>query len=249
MGSSSRVPEIGQFSKISVHTHHKDETMTKRTYARIQDWMAKAKYGLLFLTVVAIILGTSFFSGTFYPNAWTVDKIEDAMHKKELNQVTLLGLKEPEFEYTDRTTFVQATGRCVEYLNYTTDRLSRVPTSIIIAMAGVESGWGTSRFALEGNALFGVRTWDKNTPQMKAKGNPDASWGVKKYKTKCQSVKDMIAILNRHPAYKEFRVEREKQLDNGKWNYRRLMVRMNAWSTNPDYHEIILQAIVDSKLP
>jgi uncharacterized FlgJ-related protein len=84
---------------------------------------------------------------------------------------------------------------------------------------------------------------------MKAKGNPDASWGVKKYNTKCQSVKDMIAILNRHPAYKEFRVEREQQLDDGTWNYRKLMVLMNAWSTNPDYHEIILQAIVDNKLP
>ena len=84
---------------------------------------------------------------------------------------------------------------------------------------------------------------------MKAKGNPDAAWGVKKYATKCQSVQDMIAILNRHPAYKEFRIEREKQLDIGKWNYRKLMVRMSAWSTNPDYHEIILQAIVDNKLP
>ena len=83
----------------------------------------------------------------------------------------------------------------------------------------------------------------------KSKGNPDASWGVKKYKTKCQSVADMIAILNRHPAYAEFRIEREKQLDNGKWNYRELMVLLSAWSTNPDYHEIILQAIVDNKLP
>jgi len=137
----------------------------------------------------------------------------------------------------------------VEYLNYTTDRLSRVPTSIIISMAGIESGWGTSRFATEGNALFGVRTWDDNTPQMKAKENPDAEWGVKKYKTKCESVKDMIATINRHPAYKEFREEREDQIDKGKWNYRRLMVRMSAWSTTPDYHEIVLQAIVDSKLP
>jgi uncharacterized FlgJ-related protein len=223
--------------------------MTKRTYAKIQDWMSKAKYGLLFLTAVAIILGAAFFSGTFYPNTWTVDRIEDEMHKKELSQVTLLGLKEPEFDFTDKNTFVKATGRCVEYLNYTTDRLSRVPTSIIIAMAGIESAWGTSRFATEGNALFGVRTWDKNTPRMKALGNPDASWGVKKYKTKCESVKDMIAILNRHPAYKEFREEREDQIDAGKWDYRRLMVRMGAWSTNPDYHEIVLQAIVDSKLP
>ena len=201
------------------------------------------------IVLVAIIIGGSFISGTFYPNVWTVEKIEAEVHEKEMNQVKLLGLKEPEFDFTDKNTFITATGRCVEYLNYTTDRLSRVPTSIIIAMAGIESAWGTSRFATEGNALFGVRTWDKNTPRMKAKGNPDASWGVKKYKTKCESVKDMIAILNRHPAYKEFRIERESQLDDGKWNYRKLMVLMSAWSTNPDYHEIVLQAIVDSKLP
>jgi uncharacterized FlgJ-related protein len=207
------------------------------------------KWVVATIILVTLIIGGSFIGGTFYPNTWTVDKIEDEMHKKELNQVTLLGLKEPEFEFTDKNTFITATGRCVEYLNYTTDRLSRVPTSIIIAMAGIESGWGTSRFAQEGNALFGVRTWDDNTPRMKAKGNPDAEWGVKKYKTKCQSVKDMIAIINRHRAYKEFREEREDQIDDGKWNYRRLMVRLGAWSTNPDYHEIVLQAIVDSKLP
>ena len=215
---------------------------TKKSNSTIK-WVA-----LTIILLVMSIVG-SFTGGTFYPNVWTVEKIEAEVHKKELSQVQLLGLKEPEFEYSDKATFLTATGKCVEYLNYTTDRLSRVPTSIIIAMAGVESGWGTSRFATEGNALFGVRTWDKNTPRMKALGNPDASWGVKKYKTKCESVKDMIAILNRHPAYKEFRKEREGQLDDGKWNYRRLMVRMNAWSTNPDYHEIILQAIVDSKLP
>ena len=207
------------------------------------------KWVVATIILVTLIIGGSFMGGTFYPNTWTVDKIEDEMHKKELNQVTLLGLKEPEFQFTDKNTFITATGRSVEYLNYTTDRLSRVPTSIIIAMAGIESAWGKSRFATEGNALFGVRTWDKNTPRMKAKGNPDASWGVKKYKTKCESVKDMIAIINRHRAYKEFREEREDQIDDGKWDYRRLMVRMSAWSTNPDYHEIVLQAIVDSKLP
>jgi len=199
--------------------------------------------------LVAMIIAGSFIGGTFYPNVWTVEKLEQEFHEKELTAVMSLGLKEPEFEFSNKGEFVEATRKCVEYLNYTTDRLSRVPTSIIIAMAGVESGWGSSRFAVEGNALFGVRTWDENTPRMKAKGNPDAAWGVKKYATKCQSVQDMIAILNRHPAYKEFRIEREKQLDIGKWNYRELMIRMSAWSTNPDYHEIILQAIVDNKLP
>ena len=208
------------------------------------------KWVVATIILVTLVIGGSFIGGTFYPNVWTVEKIEAELHKKELNQVKLLGLKEPEFEYTDKASFLSATSKCVEYLNYTTDRLSRVPTSIIIAMAGVESAWGTSRFANEGNALFGVRTWDlDNTPHMKAKGNPDASWGVKKYSTKCQSVKDMIAILNRHPAYEEFRIERERQLDIGKWDYRKLMALMSAWSTNPDYDEIILSAIVDNKLP
>ena len=215
--------------------------MSKNTYIK---WI----FGTLLVS--AIVIGSAFIGGTFYPNPWTVEKLEDQFHKKELSEVHLLGLEEPEFEYVDKQTFVESTRKCVQYLNYTTDRLSRVPTSIIIAMAGVESGWGTSRFAKEGNALFGVRTWDlKNVEHMKAKGNMDAPWGVKKYLTKCKSVKDMIAILNRHPAYKEFREEREKQIDVGKWDYRALMVRMSAWSTNPEYAEIILQAIVDNKLP
>ena len=208
------------------------------------------KWILATIFLVAMVIAGSFIGGTFYPNIWIVEKLEKEFHKKELNAVKSLGLKEPEFEFTNKAEFLEATRKCVEYLNYTTDRLSRVPTSIIIAMAGVESAWGQSRFATEGNALFGVRTWDlKNVPHMKAMGNPDAPWGVKKYTTKCQSVKDMIAILNRHPAYEEFRAERVKQLDIGKWDYRALMVRMSAWSTNPDYHEIILQAIVDNKLP
>ena len=170
--------------------------------------------------VVAIIIGTAFVAGTFYPNYLTLDKLEDEIHKQELKVVESLGLKEPEYEFTDKTSFINATSKCVSYLNWTTDRSKRVPISIIIAMAGIESAWGTSRFAKEGNALFGVRTWDlKNTPHMKAKGNPDATWGVKKYKTKCQSVKDMIRILNTHPAYELFRDVRAENLESGQWDY------------------------------
>jgi len=200
--------------------------------------------------VVAIIIGAAFVAGTFYPNYLTLDKLEDEIHKQELKVVESLGLKEPEYEFTDKTSFINATSQCVSYLNWTTDRSKRVPISIIIAMAGIESAWGTSRFAKEGNALFGVRTWDlENTPHMKAKGNPDAVWGVKKYKTKCQSVKDMIRILNTHPAYELFRDVRAENLESGQWDYGRLLSGMTAWSTNPDYKQIILQTIVDNKLP
>ena len=37
---------------------------------------------------------------------------------------------------------------------------------MIIGQAALESGWGTSRFAVKGNNLFGIRTWDKNVPNL-----------------------------------------------------------------------------------
>ena len=205
---------------------------------------------IYFCICVGFVIVATYIAGTFNPNPYTIEKIEDEIHRKEMKIVEELGLKEPEYEFTDKISFINATAKCVAYLNWTTDRDKRVPTSIIIAMAGIESAWGNSRFANEGNALFGVRTWDlKNTPHMKAKGNPDAVWGVKKYETKCQSVKDMIRILNTHPAYEKFRDARQDQLADGKWDYRILLSGMTAWSTNPDYKEIILQTIVDNKLP
>jgi len=199
-----------------------------------------------FCIAVAFVIAGAWVAGTFNPNEYTVQKIEDKFHKKEMRIIEDLGLK----EFTNKVSFINATSNCVAYLNWTTDKEKRVPISIVIAMAGIESAWGQSRFAREGNALFGVRTWDlDNTPHMKALGNPDASWGVKKYKTKCQSVKDMIRILNTHPAYDKFREYREEQLKDGKWNYSELLSGMTAWSTNPNYQKIILSTIVDNRLP
>ena len=182
------------------------------------------------ILVVSAIIGLAFVSGTFYPNSITVNKLEDQIHKNELKVVEELGLEEPEFEFSDKVTFINATSKCISYLNWTTGRSKRVPISIVIAMAGIESAWGQSRFSKE-------------------LGNPDATWGVKKYKTKCQSIKDMIRILNTHPAYKKFRTYREDQLARGRWDYRKLLSGMTAWSTNPDYQNIILSTIVDNKLP
>jgi len=201
------------------------------------------------VVLITIVIASAFLVGTFYPNKWTTLNIQKDFHKKEVKEVIYLGLVQPEFEYTDKASFITATGKCIDYLNFTTDRLNRVPTSMIIAMAGVESGWGTSRFANEGNALFGVRTWDETVPQIKPLDLPNADFGVKKYKTKCDSVKDMVRILNSHPAYEKFREERETQIDAGKWEYKALLNGITAWSTNPKYKDIIWSAIVDNNLP
>jgi len=120
----------------------------------------------------------------------------------------------------------------------------RIPSGLIVAMAGIESGWGTSRFANEGNALFGVRTWSLDTvPHMKPKAIPDANFGVKKYKTKCQSVKDVVRILNSHPAYKEFRKERDRQYKGNFRNWDTLVPLIAPWSTTEEYGDIILSTI------
>ena len=205
--------------------------------------------GLLYAFIIMGMVGASYWHGTSNPNKQTVEKLEESFHKKDLEQILGIGLVQPEFMFNNANSFVNATGKCVEYLNFTTDRQSRVPTSIIIAMAGIESGWGTSRFAKQGNNLFGIRTWDLEEPHMKPKEVQDAKFGLKKYPTKCDSIRDMIRILNTHTAYTEFRIERIKQIKNGTWDYPSLLLLLGAWSTNPDYHKIILRTIGERDLP
>ena len=205
--------------------------------------------GLLYAFIIMGMVGASYMYGTDHPNKKVVEKLEESFHQKDLEQILGIGLVQPEFMFNNANSFVNATGKCVEYLNFTTDRHSRVPSSIIIAMAGIESGYGTSRFAIEGNNLFGIRTWDLTTDHMKPKDVPDAKFGLKKYATKCDSVKDMIRNLNTHTAYTKFREERKNQLKKGSWDYKKLMNLLDAWSTNPEYAKIILRTIKERELP
>jgi Bax protein len=94
-------------------------------------------------------------------------------------------------------------------------RMDIIPTSIAIAQAAIESGWGTSRFALEGNAMFGQWTWSKNgiEPTDKSK-NQDHK--VLKFSMLRSSVKAYKNNLNTHHGYKEFREKRAELRKNNK---------------------------------
>jgi len=205
--------------------------------------------GLLYALIIIGMIGASYMYGTSKPSKKVVKQLEESFHQKDVDKILKLGLIQPEFMFNNANSFVNATSKCVEYLNFTTDRHSRVPTSIIIAMAGIESAWGTSRFSKEGNNLFGIRTWDLESDHMKPKDVPNAKFGLKKYLTKCDSIKDMIRILNTHTAYTDFRVERKVQLKKGTWDYDKLLILLHAWSTNPDYAKIILRTIKERELP
>jgi len=83
-------------------------------------------------------------------------------------------------------------------------RMDIIPVSIALAQAANESGWGTSRFALEGNALFGQWTWSKKGISPKDK-DPDQSHKILQFQVLKASVKAYKNNLNTHNAYREFR--------------------------------------------
>jgi len=83
-------------------------------------------------------------------------------------------------------------------------RMDIIPVSIAIAQAANESGWGTSRFALEGNALFGQWTWSKKGISPKNK-DPNQSHKILQFQILKASVRAYKNNLNTHNAYKEFR--------------------------------------------
>ena len=88
-------------------------------------------------------------------------------------------------------------------------RMDIIPVSIALAQAANESGWGTSRFALEGNALFGQWTWSKNGISPKNK-DPNQSHKILQFQILKASVRAYKNNLNTHNAYKEFREVRAK---------------------------------------
>lgn len=93
-------------------------------------------------------------------------------------------------------------------------RMDIVPPSLALAQAAEESGWGTSRFASEGNALFGQRTYDSNEGMAPKSRASEETFRVRAYRDLGGAVRSYIHNLNTHPAYAQFRKERAKKRAN-----------------------------------
>ena len=88
-----------------------------------------------------------------------------------------------------------------------TSRIDIIPTSIALAQAAKESGWGTSRFALEGNAIFGQWTWSGNgIAPLDRESNKNHK--ILKFPILRASVKAYQNNLNTHKSYLKFREKR-----------------------------------------
>ncbi len=94
-------------------------------------------------------------------------------------------------------------------------RVDMIPPSLALAQAAEESGWGTSRFAHEGNAIFGQRTWN-GANNMKPERRPEGeTFEVRAFSRLIDGVMSYTRNLNGHVAYDEFRRAREAQRHEG----------------------------------
>ncbi|MEE4173432.1 MAG: glucosaminidase domain-containing protein [Xanthomonadales bacterium] len=90
-------------------------------------------------------------------------------------------------------------------------RVDTVPPSLALGQAAYESGYGTSRFATTGNALFGQWAWDDSALRPENQRESLGSYGVRAFDSPIESVRAYLFNLNTHRVYEDFRRQRERQ--------------------------------------
>jgi Bax protein len=129
-------------------------------------------------------------------------------------------------------------------------RIDIIPPSIALAQAAEESGWGTSRFAREGNAIFGQRTFSRNRglkPKERVEGETHR---IRTFDTLLDSVRAYALNLNTHKAYREFRLVRAGLRGEGRpLTGTPLLPTLAAYSERgPDYLRNVYQIIAINDL-
>ena len=121
------------------------------------------------------------------------------------------------------------------------ERLKPHPTSLVLAQAIVESGWGTSRFAIEGNNLFGIWTTANDPNVIKSIfDRDDQKIYVKKYSNISESIAHYFLTLGRHSAYQNFRNLRSKNV-----NVDDLIKSLNLYSEMGEDYTALLEKIIE----
>jgi len=146
----------------------------------------------------------------------------------------------PDIDTSSKDVFVQSLNGCINYLYQNIEPEYQIPNELIIAQAVIETGWGKSRFANEGNNLFGIRTWNKDVPYLlPIPWTEWPGWGVKMYSSKCESVVDYLHILNNVHAFKELREARA----NGVNDALELANYLDKYASKPTYVELVKEII------
>ena len=128
-------------------------------------------------------------------------------------------------------------------------RMDIIPVSLAIAQAAKETGWGTSRFAIEGNALFGQWTWSGEGIKP-AGADTNATYKVMKFNVLKASVRAYQRNLNTHSSYKKFRfVRAQLRDDNKELDSLKLAEYLDNYAqTGTEYTKVLKQIIQQNQL-
>ena len=136
-----------------------------------------------------------------------------------------------------------------QIVNELLDLVDVIPSSIVLAQAANESGWGTSRFAREFNALFGEYTYDYSkgvVPLLREEGE---KYLVKSFKSIDKSVQSYFNNLNSHYAYADFReVRKIMRQQNNFSNIKLLVNELDSYAIDKNYIDTINSIIDANKL-
>ena len=123
-------------------------------------------------------------------------------------------------------------------------RMDEVPVSLAIAQAAKETGWGTSRFAQEGNALFGQWTWSGEGLKPK-EADENKGHKVMKFNVLQASVRAYHRNLNTHKSYKNFRQARAELRDMGRPLDSLILSKyLNTYAETGEKYVEVLQKII-----
>ena len=129
------------------------------------------------------------------------------------------------------------------------DLVDIIPNSIVLAQAANESGWGTSRFATEFNALFGEYTYDYSNgvvPLLREEGEKHL---VKMFDSVDKSIQSYFNNLNSHYAYAGFREVRKIMREKNNFSNIKLLVdELDSYAADTNYIETINSIIDVNKL-
>ena len=137
----------------------------------------------------------------------------------------------------------------LDIVNELLELVDIIPNSIVLAQAANESGWGTSRFAKEYNALFGEYTYDFSNgvvPLLREEGEKHL---IKAFDSYDKSVQSYFNNLNSHYAYKDFRTVRKIMRKNNNFNNINLLVNeLDTYAADENYINTIKSIIHINKL-
>jgi Bax protein len=136
-----------------------------------------------------------------------------------------------------RDQFIQGITECTVLNNAFIPPTERVVVVISVAQAILESDWGRSRFAKQGNNFYGIIETDSSEPHMKSLNSKVM---LKIYGNKCESVSDYIELLNTSSAFEEYRELRIRQYMSDNVDVFQIIETLENYAVDSEYTKKLL---------